>query len=305
MPTVYHVVIKDCRRHSLYTDADGTYIDHTSLVTGSVTADNLNGVAISGNATDGLSVGGVSIKALSERLDSLEQDGVATADMGGIKRTDVVENSGKTIIEDTTSFTKDGLKTANLEAATAALGGVNFAAGAVTGVSSINGVVFGSDGKIGGVSLSGGKVDGVDVGWLDQRVKSLEDNGTGGGGTGGGGSSANTSGIHKPDRDTTNIEGNTSVTTDGIDTNKVNASDAIVVADGEKNKTVISKDGILVAEGEKNQVKINEDGIHVGKNSSVVNDTDGFITDKGLYIGVSSSTAIPAQPNSALPLTAI
>ena len=286
---------------ALYADADGTHIDHTSLVTGSVTADNLNGVAISGNATDGLSVGGVSIKALSERLDSLEQDGVATADMGGIKRTDVVENSGKTIIEDTTSFTKDGLKTANLEAATAALGGVNFAAGAVTGVSSINGVVFGSYGKIGGVSLSGGKVDGVDVGWLDQRVKSLEDNGTGGGGTGGGGSSANTSGIHKPDRDTTNIEGNTSITTDGIDTNKVNASDSIVVADGEKNKTVISKDGILVAEGEKNQVKINEDGIHVGKNSSVVNDTDGFITDKGLYIGVSSSSDTSTAKFSVAP----
>ena len=296
-----HVGKKAAGGISLYTDADGTHIDHTSLVTGSVTADNLNGVAISGNATDGLSVGGVSIKALSERLDSLEQDGVATADMGGIKRTDVVENSGKTIIEDTTSFTKDGLKTANLEAATAALGGVNFAAGAVTGVSSINGVVFGSDGKIGGVSLSGGKVDGVDVGWLDQRVKSLEDNGTGGGGTGGGGSSANTSGIHKPDRDTTNIEGNTSITTDGIDTNKVNASDAIVVADGEKNKTVISKDGILVAEGEKNQVKINEDGIHVGKNSSVVNDTDGFITDKGLYIGVSSSSDTSTAKFSVAP----
>ena len=296
-----HVGKKAAGGIALYADADGTHIDHTSLVTGSVTADNLNGVAISGNATDGLSVGGVSIKALSERLDSLEQDGVATADMGGIKRTDVVENSGKTIIEDTTSFTKDGLKTANLEAATAALGGVNFAAGAVTGVSSINGVVFGSDGKIGGVSLSGGKVDGVDVGWLDQRVKSLEDNGTGGGGTGGGGSSANTSGIHKPDSDTTNIEGNTSITTDGIDTNKVNASDAIVVADGEKNKTVISKDGILVAEGEKNQVKINEDGIHVGKNSSVVNDTDGFITDKGLYIGVSSSSDTSTAKFSVAP----
>ena len=296
-----HVGKKATGDIALYADADGTHIDHTSLVTGSVTADNLNGVAISGNATDGLSVGGVSIKALSERLDSLEQDGVATADMGGIKRTDVVENSGKTIIEDTTSFTKDGLKTANLEAATAALGGVNFAAGAVTGVSSINGVVFGSDGKIGGVSLSGGKVDGVDVGWLDQRVKSLEDNGTGGGGTGGGGSSANTSGIHKPDSDTTNIEGNTSITTDGIDTNKVNASDSIVVADGEKNKTVISKDGILVAEGEKNQVKINEDGIHVGKNSSVVNDTDGFITDKGLYIGVSSSSDTSTAKFSVAP----
>ena len=296
-----HVGKKAAGGIALYADADGTHIDHTSLVTGSVTADNLNGVAISGNATDGLSVGGVSIKALSERLDSLEQDGVATADMGGIKRTDVVENSGKTTIEDTTSFTKDGLKTANLEAATAALGGVNFAAGAVTGVSSINGVVFGSDGKIGGVSLSGGKVDGVDVGWLDQRVKSLENSGAGGGGTGGGGSSANTSGIHKPDRDTTNIEGNTSITTDGIDTNKVNASDAIVVADGEKNKTVISKDGILVAEGEKNQVKINEDGIHVGKNSSVVNDTDGFITDKGLYIGVSSSSDTSTAKFSVAP----
>jgi hypothetical protein len=55
-----------------------------------------------------------------------------------------------------------------------------------------------------------------------------------------------------------------------------------------------------VAEGEKNQVKINEDGIHVGKNSSVVNDTDGFITDKS----ASAAAAIPAQPNSALPLTA-
>ena len=296
-----HVGKKAAGGIALYADADGTHIDHTSLVTGSVTADNLNGVAISGNATDGLSVGGVSIKALSERLDSLEQDGVATADMGGIKRTDVADGSGKTVIEGATGFTKDGLKTANLEAATAALGGVNFAAGAVTGVSSINGVVFGSDGKIGGVSLSGGKVDGVDVGWLDQRVKSLEDNGTGGGGTGGGGSSANTSGIHKPDRDTTNIEGNTSITTDGIDTNKVNASDAIVVADGEKNKTVISKDGILVAEGEKNQVKINEDGIHVGKNSSVVNDTDGFITDKGLYIGVSSSSDTSTAKFSVAP----
>ena len=144
-------------------------------------------------------------------------------------------------------------------------------------------------------------MDGVDVGWLDQRVKSLEDNSTGGGGTGGGGSSANTSGIHKPDSDTTNIEGNTSITTDGIDTNKVNASDSIVVADGEKNKTVISKDGILVAEGEKNQVKINEDGIHVGKNSSVVNDTDGFITDKGLYIGVSSSSDTSTAKFSVAP----
>ena len=61
-----HVGKKAAGDIALYADADGTHIDHTSLVTGSVTADNLNGVAISGNATDGLSVGGVSIKALSD-----------------------------------------------------------------------------------------------------------------------------------------------------------------------------------------------------------------------------------------------
>ena len=301
-----HVGKKAAGGIALYADADGTHIDHTSLVTGSVTADNLNGVAISGNATDGLSVGGVSIKALSERLDSLEQDGVATADMGGIKRTDVVENSGKTIIEDTTSFTKDGLKTANLEAATAALGGVNFAAGAVTGVSSINGVVFGSDGKIGGVSLSGGKVNGADItstsfnGVDVKALKNKVDNLTpgSGGGTGGG---DNTGGISKPDGDTTNIEGSTSITTDGVETNKVTATDSITVADATNNKTTISDKGIVVAEGKKNQVTISEDGIHVGKNSSVVNDTDGFITDKGLYIGVSSSSDTSTAKFSVAP----
>lgn len=56
-----------------------------------------------------------------------------------------------------------------------------------------------------------------------------------------------------------------------------------------------------MAEGEKNQVKINEDGIHVGKNSSVVNDTDGFITDKGLYIGVSSSSDTSTAKFSVAP----
>ncbi len=191
----------------------------------------------------------------------------------------------------------------------AAIGGVDFAAnGVMTSVGSINGISF-ADGKIGGVSLSGGKVNGaeinganfngVDVTALKNKVDSLGTGGGTGGGTGSG--DGNTSGIGKPDGDTTTIEGNTTVTGDGIETNKVNASDAIVVADGEKNKTVISKDGILVAEGEKNQVKINEDGIHVGKNSSVVNDTDGFITDKGLYIGVSSSSDTSTAKFSVAP----
>ena len=293
-----HVGAKAMNGISTFADAGGTHIDHTSLVTGTITAANLNvnGAAISGNATDGLSVGGVNIKDLQDRVTTIENSGTGgsgsgtSTDTEGIKRT---KDNGKdvTTIESATSFTADGMKTSNLEAATAAIGGVNFAAGGVvTGINSINGTVFSSDGKIGGVSLSGGKVNGVDIKWLDQRVTSLEGSGTGGGGTGGGG--ANTSGIGKPDGDTTTIEGNTTVTGDGIETNKVTASDQIIVADGKDNQTVISEDGIKVAEGKTNEVTINDKGIHVGKNSSVMNDTEGFITDKGLYIGVNSSNDI-------------
>lgn len=58
------------------------------------------------------------------------------------------------------------MKTSNLEAATAAIGGVTFAAnGVMNNVASINGISF-ANGKVGGVTLSGGKVDGVDVGAL-------------------------------------------------------------------------------------------------------------------------------------------
>lgn len=306
-----HVGKKAAGGIALFAGDAGTHIDHTRLVTGSVTADNLNGVAISGNATDGLSVGGVNIKDLQDRVTTIENSGggtgSGTADTEGIKRTDVADGSGKTTVEGATSFTKDGLKTANLEAATAALGGVDFAgSGALAGVSSINGISF-ADGKIGGVSLSGGKVNGADItstsfnGVDVKALKNKVDNLTPGGGGGGTGGGDNTSGIGKPDGDTTTIEGNTTVTGDGIETNKVTASDTIVVADGETNKTVISKDGITVAEGEKNQVKINEDGIHVGKNSSVINDTDGFITDKGLYIGVSSSSDTSTAKFSVAP----
>ncbi len=72
-----HVGKKAAGGIALYADADGTHIDHTSLVTGSVTADNLNGVAISGNATDGLSVGGVNIKDLQDRVTTIENSGQA------------------------------------------------------------------------------------------------------------------------------------------------------------------------------------------------------------------------------------
>lgn len=288
---------------STFADSNGTHIDHTSLVTGTVTVANLNvnGVAISGNATDGLSVGGVNIKTLDDRLailkttvDDIQNSGAGTADMAGVQRSDEDSDgiNDTTTIETATSFTKAGMKISNLEAATAAIGGVNFAAGGVvTGINSINGTVFSSDGKIGGISLSGGKVNGVDIKWLDQRVTSLEGSGTGGGGTGGGGG-ANTSGIGKPDGDTTTIDCNTTVTGDGIETNKVTASDQIIVADGKDNQTVISEDGIKVAAGKTNEVTINDKGIHVSKNSSVMNDTEGFITDKGLYIGVNSSNDI-------------
>lgn len=288
---------------STFADSNGTHIDHTSLVTDTVTAANLNvnGAAISGNATDGLSVGGVNIKDLQDRVTTIENSGTGSGtstDTEGIKRT---KDNGKdvTTIEGATSFTADGMQTSKLTAATAAIGGVDFAAnGVMTNVGSINGISF-ADGKIGGVSLSGGKVNGaeinganfngVDVKALKNKVDSLGTGGTGGG-TGSG--DGNTSGIGKPDGDTTTIEGNTTVTGDGIETNKVTASDQIIVADGKDNQTVISEDGIKVAAGKTNEVTINDKGIHVGKNSSVMNDTEGFITDKGLYIGVNSSNDI-------------
>ena len=295
-----HVGAKAMNGISTFADSNGTHIDHTSLVTDTVTAANLNGVAISGNATDGLSVGGVNIKTLDDRLatlkttvDDIQNSGVGTADMAGVQRSDADGDgiNDTTTIETATSFTANGMKTSNLEVLTAAIGGVDFAAnGVMTNVGSINGISF-ADGKIGGVSLSGGKVNGVDVVWLDKRVTTLEKNGSTGGGTGGGGG-ANTSGITKPDGDNTVIEGNTNINSDGITTNKVTASDQIIVADGKDNQTVISEDGIKVAAGKTNEVTINDKGIHVGKNSSVMNDTEGFITDKGLYIGVNSSNDI-------------
>ncbi len=303
-----HVGAKAMNGISTFADAGGTHIDHTSLVTGTVTAANLkvNDATISGNATDGLSVGGVNIKDLQDRVTTIENSGTGggtggtSTDTEGIKRT---KDNGKdvTTIEGATSFTADGMQTSKLSAATAAIGGVDFAAsGVMTNVGSINGTVFSSDGKIGGVSLSGGKVNGaeinganfngVDVKALKNKVDSLGTGGGTGGGTGSG--DGNTSGIGKPDGDTTTIEGNTTVTGDGIETNKVTASDQIIVADGKDNQTVISEDGIKVAEGKTNEVTINDKGIHVGKNSSVMNDTEGFITDKGLYIGVNSSNDI-------------
>ena len=308
-----HVGAKAMNGISTFADAGGTHIDHTSLVTDTVTAGNLNvnGAAISGNATDGLSVGGVNIKELQDRVTTIENNGGGSGSGGtgtpntdtvGIKRTDVSGDgvNDTTTIEGATSFTDTGMKTTNLTAATAAIGGVDFAAnGVVTSVNSINGVAFSSDGKIGGVTLSGGKVNGaeitstsfngVDVKALKNKVDGLGTGGSGSGGTGGSGG-ANTSGITKPDGDNTVIEGNTNISGDGIETNKVTASDQIIVADGKDNQTTIGEDGIKVAAGKTNEVTINDNGIHVGKNSSVMNDTEGFITDKGLYIGVDSSS---------------
>ena len=294
-----------------YDNTSGTTTIGGVKLKGGTLADvkSLNGKAVGADGK-GITIDGIGLKDLSERVTAIENNGGgtgggSTADTEGIKRTDVADGSGKTVIEGATGFTKDGLKTANLEAATAALGGVNFAAGAVTGVSSINGISF-ADGKLGGVSLSGGKVNGADItstsfnGVDVKALKNKVDNLTpgSGGGTGGG---DNTGGISKPDGDTTNIEGNTSITTDGVETNKVTATDSITVADATNNKTTISDKGIVVAEGKKNQVTISEDGIHVGKNSSVVNDTDGFITDKGLYIGVSSSSDTSTAKFSVAP----
>lgn len=263
--------------------------------TGALTANSINGAIITQETFNGAAISsstfnGVDVEALKNTVDDLSNTGgTTTANTKGISRTKINPSGGEgadnfeTTVEGSSSFTTAGMKTTNLEAATAAIGGVNFGGnGALTGVASINGISF-DGGKVGGVSLSGGKVDGISISGLNNRVTALENSsGGGGGGTGGGG--ANTGGISRPNGDKTIIEGNTSIGAEGIETNDLTASGSITVAKGEVNQTVI-----------------NENGIHVCKNSSVVNDTDGFITDKGLYIGVSSSSDLGSAKFSVAP----
>lgn len=265
---------------------------------GDMTAKTVNGVSITGtDAAKNASVGGYSLKTISDDIKALQESsgtggsGFDDTNVKGIKRTDSGGdgNNDTTTIEDATSFTASGMKTSNLEAATAAIGGVTFAAnGVMNNVASINGISF-ANGKVGGVTLSGGKVDGVDVGALKNsvdslgnRVTNIENSGGGGGNPGTGG--ANTAGITRPDNTHTTIEGNTTIGADGVETNNLVASDSITIDKGETNQTVID-----------------ENGIHVGQNSSVVNDTDGFITDKGLYIGVDSSSNLGSAKFSVDP----
>ena len=281
---------------------DISYNNLTSTTTvGGVTLQNgqlgsvtkLNDFVI-GSDTKGITIDGVGLKSIAGRVDALEQSGGSggggggsSTDTAGIKRTDTDSDTvdDTTTIENATSFTTDGMKTSNLQAATAAIGGVNFGGnGALTNVASINGISFAGD-KVGGVSLSGGKVDGVSISSLNNRVTALEQSGgSGGGGGGSTGGGVNTEGITRPDNSHTTIEGNTTIGADGVETNDLTASGSITVAKGETNQTVID-----------------ENGIHVGKNSSVVNDTDGFITDKGLYIGVESSSNLGSAKFSVAP----
>lgn len=265
---------------------------------------SINGIRIdsSGNLTnagtyngatiDSKTFNGVDVEALKTTVDKLESSGGgggggSSQNTAGIKRTDANSDGtdDTTTIENATSFTTNGMKTSNLQAATAAIGGVNFGgSGALNNVASINGISFAGS-KIGGVDLSGGKVDGVSISSLNNRVSALENSGgSGGGGGGSTGGGANTEGITRPDNSHTTIEGNTTIGADGVDTNDLTASGSITVAKGETNQTVIDKNGI-----------------HVGKNSSVVNDTDGFITDKGLYIGVESSSNLGSAKFSVAP----
>ena len=273
-----------------------------SLTIGSVTVKagelggltKLNGAEIKTDSK-GITIDGIGLKDLSDKVTALENSGGGSGfddtNVKGIKRTASGGdgNNDTTTIEDATSFTASGMKTSNLEAATAAIGGVTFAAnGVMNNVASINGISF-ANGKVGGVTLSGGKVDGVDVGALKSsvdslgnRVTNIENSGGGGGNPGTGG--ANTAGITRPDNTHTTIEGNTTIGADGVETNNLVASGSITIAKGETNQTVID-----------------ENGIHVGQNSSVVNDTDGFITDKGLYIGVDSSSNLGSAKFSVDP----
>ncbi|CAK7051618.1 YadA-like family protein [Phascolarctobacterium sp.] len=274
-----------------------------SLTIGSVTvkAGELGGLTKLNNAAisvdgKGITIDGIGLKDLSDKVTALENSGGGSGfddtNVKGIKRTASGGdgNNDTTTIEDATSFTASGMKTSNLEAATAAIGGVTFAAnGVMNNVASINGISF-ANGKVGGVTLSGGKVDGVDVGALKNSVDSLGnrvtniENSGGGGGSNPGTGGANTAGITRPDNTHTTIEGNTTIGADGVETNNLVASGSITIAKGETNQTVID-----------------ENGIHVGQNSSVVNDTDGFITDKGLYIGVDSSSNLGSAKFSVDP----
>ena len=267
-----------------------SYANGVTTLAGSLAATDFNGVTIDGSngstKINGHNLGNMAINIRD--LQNAMGGQVGNPNTAGIGREGVdADGNGTTVIELSTSIDKNGLTTKQLAAASAQIGGVNFAAGgALTGVASINGMAFGN-GTIGGVSLSGGKVNGVDVAALQNRVTTLENSGggSGGGGTGGGGGT-NTGGISRPDpgKGETVIEDSTTVGKDGIYTNNINASDKVIIAEGEDNQVTISKDGI-----------------HVGKNSSVVNDTDGFITDKGLYIGVDSSSDIASAKFSVAP----
>ena len=276
---------------------------------GSLTAKTVNGLTIDSNNT---TIGSYSLKTMSDNIRDLQNSsggGTGGVNTAGISRGNVdVNNDGTTTIETNTNIDKDGLSTKKLEATNAKIGGISFSTSQdITDVASINGIAFGtnsiggvnfagngvmsnivsingigfsSDGKIGGVSLSGGQVNGVDVGALQNRVTNLENNG-------GGGSGSNTGGIVRPDpgKEETVIEGNTTVGTDGIKTNNINASDKVTVSQGKDN-----------------QVTINEAGIQVGvANGTTINSTNGFISDKGLYIGVDSSGALASAKFSVAP----
>ena len=248
---------------STFADGGGTHLDHNSLITGSVTAAKINGLTIGTNGTD-IMVGDINLSQLKSASSDTNKN------TEGVKRSDADGDGDNdtTTIETATSFTKDGMKTADLEAATAKIGGVQFGgSGAISGINSINGVAVSGSVEtgltIGGVNFKNGLVDGVNVSWLDKRVDALEKNGTGGGGGGG----LNTSGIGKPYPDTTTIENNTSINGDGITTKNMEATEGIIVAKGDADQTVINKDGVTVGKNNSHSI-INGNGLYIGVGSS-------------------------------------
>lgn len=211
----------------------------------------LTAASIAGSSSTGISIDGINIKDLKSTVDGLSAGGGTGSDpnAAGIAHSGTVgADDSTTTIEGNTTITKDGLTTT-----AGAIGDVQFAAGGVmTNVASINGIAFGN-GTIGGVSISGGLVDGVDVSDLQSRVKTLEDNGTGGGGSGAG---TNTDGIERPTTGNTVIEGSTTIDKDGISSGHINA------------------DRVVVAEGKDKEVTIDDKGIHVGAKPSLTKDAD-------------------------------
>ena len=217
----------------------------------------INDVSIS-KTGGSIIVGDINITEMSNQVKGLRDDvnalqcgsggSVSDEDLQGISRKDVdTEGKGTTVIEQNTSISKEGIVTNNIAATSGTIGGVTFDAGKINGIDIRN--------------LQN------DVNSLTGRVESLENSG------GSGGSSAtnpDTAGIKRPDVGETVIEGNTTITSEGIKTDKVEAGSISV--DTEVKYTETGDDGketektttsnVTIGNGDVKLDRVDESGNH-------------------------------------------